>query len=307
MTKAQRDIRRKLRILTYAKEIGNISKACRHFGISREGFYKWKRAYAAYGEEGLINSKPCPENPSLRIPPEIEEKILYLRKTYHLGQLRISWFLERYHGIKVSSGGVYQVLKRNGMNRLPRNAKTRTVLTQRYEKQVPGHQIQVDVKFLNFMRADGKKIRRFQYTAVDDATRIRALKIYPQHTQENAIRFIDEVVSKFPFRIHTIRTDNGHEFQAKFHWHVEDLGMRHIYNRPRSPTLNGKVERSHATDDVEFYQLLTYTGDVDLLKKLSQWEEYYNFHRPHGALRGQAPYEVLREKLKSGTSLSTEV
>jgi len=126
MTKAQRDIRRKLRILTYAKEIGNISKACRYFGISRQGFYKWEKAYAAYGEKGLINSKPCPENPSLRIPPEIEEKILYLRKTYHLGQLGISWFLERYHGIKVSSGGVYQVLKRNGMNHLPRNAKTRT-------------------------------------------------------------------------------------------------------------------------------------------------------------------------------------
>ena len=187
MTKAQRDIRRKLRILTYAREIGNISKACRYFGISREGFYRWKRAYAASGEEGLINSKPCPENPSLRIPGEIEEKILYLRKTYHLGQLRIFWFLERYHGIKVSSRGVYQVLKRNGMNRLPRNAKTRTVLTQRYEKQVPGHQIQVDVKFLNFIRADRKKIYRFQYTAVDDATRIRALKIYPRHTQENAI------------------------------------------------------------------------------------------------------------------------
>jgi hypothetical protein len=54
-------------------------------------------------ERGLINSKPCPENPSLRIPPEIQEKILYPRRTYHLGQLRISWFLDRYHGIKVSS------------------------------------------------------------------------------------------------------------------------------------------------------------------------------------------------------------
>jgi transposase InsO family protein len=142
---------------------------------------------------------------------------------------------------------------------------------------------------------------------LDDATRVRALKIYPRHTQENAIRFIDYVVSKFPFRIHTIRTDNGHEFQAKFHWHVEDLGIRHIYNRPRCPTLNGKVGRSHATDDIEFYQLLTYTGDVDLLKKFSQWEEYYNFHRPHGALRGQTPYEVLRERRKSRISLSSEV
>jgi IS30 family transposase len=63
------------------------------------------------------------------------------------------------------------------------------------------------------IRADGSKIPLFQYSAVNDATRMQALKIYPRHTQENAIRFIDYVVSKFPFRIHTIRTDNGHEFQ----------------------------------------------------------------------------------------------
>jgi hypothetical protein len=70
--------------------------------------------------------------------------------------------------------------------------------------------------------------------------------------------------------------------------------------------LHGKVERSHATDGIEFCQLLTYTGDVGLIKQLSEWEDYSNFHRPHGALRGQTPYEVLREKLKNRISLSTE-
>jgi len=253
---------------------------------------------AEHGEKGLIDSKPCPQNPKLRTPPEIEEKILYLRRTYHLGQPRISWYLERYHNIKISSGGVYGVLKRNGLNRLPRNAKKRTVLTKRYEKQVPGHHIQVDVKFLKFKGKNRKTVKRFQYTAIDDATRVRALKIYNRHTQENAIRFIDYVINKFPFRIHTIRTDNGHEFQAKFHWHVEDLGIRHVYIKPRSPNLNGKVERSHRTDDIEFYQLLTYTDDVDLNKKLAQWEEFYNFHRPHSSLKGKTPYEILREKLQ---------
>jgi transposase-like protein len=90
MTKAQRDISRKLRVLNYAEQIKNISKTCRYFGISRQTYYEWKKAYSEKGETGLINSKPCPENPKLRTPPEIEEKILYLRKTYHLGQLRIS-------------------------------------------------------------------------------------------------------------------------------------------------------------------------------------------------------------------------
>jgi len=298
MTKAQRDINRKLRVLSYARQIGKSSKTCRYFGISRQTFYEWKQAYAEKGEVGLINSKPCPENPTLRTPPEIEEKILYLRKTYHLGQVRIAWYLERYHAIKISSGGVYHVLKRHGMSRLPRNAKKRTLLTHRYEKQVPGHHIQVDVKFLKFEAPDGKKIRRFQYTAIDDATRIRALKIYRKHTQENAIQFIDYVLSKFPFRVHTVRTDNGHEFQAKFHWHLADLGINHVYIKPRTPRLNGKVERSHGTDEREFYQLLSYKDDVDLNRKLTQWEDFYNLHRPHGSLKGQTPYEVLRSYLR---------
>ncbi len=292
MTQAQRDIKRKLKVLEYAEEIGNISKACRYFGISRESYYRWKKTLATRGEAGLVNSKPCPINSKLRTPPEIEGKVLYLRRTYHLGPIRICWYLERYHGIKISGSGVYYVLKRHGLNRLPQNAERRQVVTKRYEKQVPGHHFQVDVKFLNLETKRGKKVRRFQYTAVDDATRIRALKIYKRHTQANAMDFIDHVVDRFPFRIHTLRTDHGHEFQAKFHWHVEDLGMRHVYIKPRTPRLNGKVERSHRTDKDEFYQLLSYTDDVDLNEKLDKWEFFYNYCRPHSSLKGKTPYEV---------------
>ncbi|WP_346034035.1 integrase core domain-containing protein, partial [Erythrobacter westpacificensis] len=89
----------------------------------------------------------------------------------------------------------------------------------------------------------------------------------------------------------------GHEFQAKFHWHVEDLGIRHAYIKPSSPQLNGKVERSHRSDSQEFYQLLTYKGDVDLEERLDEWERFYNFHRTHGAFNGKTPHEALREKL----------
>ena len=132
---------------------------------------------------------------------------------------------------------------------------------------------------------------------IDDATRAKALKVYNRHTQANAILLIDYVIKSFPFRIREVRTDNGHEFQAKFHWHVEDQGIRHAYIKPRSPQLNGKVERSHRTDQEEFYQLLTYKDDVDLEEKLAHWERFYNLSRPHGAFNGKAPYEALREKL----------
>jgi transposase InsO family protein len=105
------------------------------------------------------------------------------------------------------------------------------------------------------------------------------------------------VIGTFPFRIKEIRTENGHEFQARFHWHVEDKGIRHAYIKPNSPQLNGKVERSHRSDEQEFYQLLTYNGDVDLEAKLADWERFYNLARPHGAHAGKTPYEALRERL----------
>lgn len=230
---------------------------------------------ADHGEAGLANKRSVPYNHPNRTPEAVADKVLHLRREYHLGPIRIVWYLERYHGLRISDAGVYRILKRNGVNRLPGGTRVRKIHTKRYNKQVPVHQIQMDVKFLTFIDKSGTKTRRFQYTAIDDATRIRALKIYERHNQANAINFVDHVIATFPFRIQEIRTNNGHEFQAKFHWHVEDKGIRQAYIKPSSPQLNGKVERSHRSDE----------------------QEFYNLARPHGAHNGKTPYEALREKL----------
>jgi transposase InsO family protein len=289
---------RKYAVLGYAETIGNVQEACRDFGVARSSFYRWKKIYDKEGKAGLIRKKPVARSHPRQIPPEFVEKILHLRTKYHLGPQRIAWYLERYHGFKTSCSSVYRTLKRNGIGPLPRNVGRRAIHTRRYAKQIPGHHIQIDVKFLALKSEDGRKVRRYQYTAIDDATRVRALKIYHKHNQKSSIDFIDYVVEKFPFRIHTVRSDRGHEWQAQFHWHVEDKGIRHVYIKPRSPQLNGKVERSHRSDQEEFYQLLTYTDDVDLNKKLATWEEFYNFNRPHGAHKGKTPYEALRSMLE---------
>lgn len=109
-----------------------------------------------------------------------------------------------------------------------------------------------------------------------------------------------------PFRIQVIQTDNGAEFQSRFHWHLEELDIRHVYIRLRTPPLNGKVERSHRVDDQEFYQLLDKDGisdDIHLFnEKLREWENYYNYHRPHTALDGQTPYERLLAKKSARSS-----
>jgi transposase InsO family protein len=225
------------------------------------------------------------------------EKILSLRKEYQLGSWRIKWYLERYHDIHVSESSVYRILKRYGIEKLHKKAARRSLHSKRYTKNAPGHHVQVDVKVLQLKGPEGAVVKRYQYTAIDDATRIRALQIYLLQNQVNAIEFINYVIKKFPFRIKSIRTDRGHEFQAKFHWHVEDMGMEHHYIKVKTPQLNGKVERSHLTDHREFYQLLTYKDDVDLNEKLKQWESFYNFERPHTAHGGKTPYEVLKSKL----------
>ncbi|MCP4900608.1 MAG: transposase, partial [bacterium] len=252
MTNEQREIHRKKRVLEHAERIGNVNKTCRYFGVARSTFYLWRARYRELGDEGLKSRRCCAHNHPNKTPDEVVDKILHLRRTYHMGPMRIVWYLERYLEIKTSDATVYRVCKRHGLNRLPNRVGRRAVHTHRYEKQVPGHHVQVDVKFLTLPRKKGAPVRRYQYTAIDDATRIRALKSYRRHTQANAIDFIDYVVAKFPFRIRTIRTDRGHEFQALFHWHVADLGMEHVYIKPRTPQLNGKVERSHRTDKDEF-------------------------------------------------------
>ena len=106
---------------------------------------------------------------------------MHLRRNYHLGPIRIVWYLDRYHAIRISDAGVYRILRRHGINRLPRNVGRRAVHTKRYNKQVPGHHIQIDLKFLSLCRSGSQPVKRYSYTAIDDATRIRALKIYPHH------------------------------------------------------------------------------------------------------------------------------
>ncbi len=157
-----------------AEGLGCNAKAYREYGVAHSTFYKWKKAYLDRGIAGLERQKPISKSHPRQLCQEVIEKILHLRQKYHFGPQRITWYLEQYHAVKTSSSSVYRTLVRHGLRRLPRNVGLRAIHTKRYAKQVPGHHIQVDVTFLTLNNAEGKKIRRFQYTAIDDATRIRA-------------------------------------------------------------------------------------------------------------------------------------
>jgi transposase len=138
----------KLFVLTHARVTKDVTRTCKEFEIPRSSYYNWKKKYDEGGEGGLVRKKPIPHSFPKQLSQETIDKILELRQTYHLGPQRIAWYLERYHGITTSCSTVYRTLVRNGMRRLPKSAPRRAIHTKRYSKSVPGHHIQVDVKFI---------------------------------------------------------------------------------------------------------------------------------------------------------------
>jgi transposase InsO family protein len=290
-------------------ETRTVAKTCRHFGISRQAFYKWKKRYDTDGDSGLCDRSRAPHRSPRATSKDVVSKVLYLRQTYHFGPGKIADYLKRFHQTAIARSTVHRLLIRHGLNRLPGSQKHRPLKKRwlRYEKPQPGHRVRIDVKFLERLPDTGKRL--YQFTAIDDCTRVRVLKVFDACNQRTAIQFINNVRHRLPFRILTVQTDNGAEFQTQFHGHLHDLNIRHVYIRPRSPHLNGKVERSHRVDDQEFYQLLDADGitdDIHLFnEKLREWEDYYNYHRPHGALGGQTPYERLLAKAKAGASTNS--
>jgi transposase InsO family protein len=220
-----------------------------------------------------------------------------MRAKRNLGPRRIQAELIRLHALKLSTATIWKVLNRRGLSRLrsgrtPRQPKP-------YSRDVPGERVQMDTVKI----APGL----FQFTAVDDCTRMRVLALYPRRTAHNAVRFLKEhVLEEFPFPIQRIQTDRGGEF---FGTPFQRALMDHAINfrpvRPYSPHLNGKVERSQRTDRVEFYATVE-RSDPQIETNLKEWQHFYNWTRPHAAHNGRPPVERYFERQES-TPLSNEI
>jgi len=169
---AVRHQRWRLGILRHAEEVThNVAKTCRYFGISRTAYYRWLERYQKEGEEGLFARSSRPKHSPRVTEPDVIAKIIYLRQAHHFSPWKIMVYLERYHDIHISRSGIWRILKKLQINRMPSNQRYKSHL----EKPQPGHRIQVDVKFLE--NIPGPKKRYDQYTAIDDCTRLRVMKI----------------------------------------------------------------------------------------------------------------------------------
>ena len=285
-----KEIKQRLTWIKLYEETQNAGLVCRRCGISRPTLRKWLKRYEESGLEGLKDvSKRPHSSPNTKISNEVESWMLSLRKKRKLGARRIQNELLREHNIQLSLASIHKVLTKNEVKPLVFQRKKKDFI--RYQRPIPGDRVQMDTCKI----APGI----YQYTAVDDCSRYRVLEVFSRRTASNTLLFIDKVIEEMPFSIQRIQTDRGTEFFAeKVQRKLMDYGIKFRPNKPASPHLNGKVERSQRTDKEEFYS--TVNLDLDELKNetLPEWQHYYNWQRAHGSFNDKTPMDMVCEHLE---------
>ena len=277
-----REIQQRLQWVKLYETSGDAGFVCRRCGISRPTLRKWWRRYLAQGIAGLESHSRRPKHsPSTKTGAGEVALILELRSLRNLGARRIQSELKRLHAISLAVATIHKVLCQNKVKPVVKFRRKADFI--RYERPVPGDRVQMDTCKI------GPGL--YQYTSVDDCTRYRVLRLYSRRTAANTLDFIDCVIEEMPFPIQRLQTDRGREFFAvKVQEKLKEYSIKFRPNKPASPHLNGKVERSQKTDKAEFYATVDLSTD-DLKELLAEWQHYYNWERPHSAHNGKTPME----------------
>jgi len=281
-----RDIKRRLAWVKLYQETEDAGLVCRRCGISRPTLRKWHRRYLLNGESGLKNKSRRPNSsPNRKIFQQQEEWILDLRITRKLGARRIQSELRRQHDFFVGLATIHKTLRKHNVGPLVRIKRKQSY--RRYSRPIPGERVQMDTcKITKGM---------YQYTAIDDCTRYQVIGLFPRRTAKNSLKFLEQVMEEMPFPIQRIQTDRGGEFFAyKFQEKLMECGIKFRPIKPRSPHLNGKVERAQKTDIDEFFSTIDIT-QPDLSEELVCWQHFYNWQRPHGGIGGKTPIDKCCE------------
>ena len=284
----------------------NAAFTCRHFGIGRATFYRWKGRYDPHDLRSLEDRSHRPHR--RRQPtwsPRLAEQVRQLRQQYpRWGKDKLVVLLRR-EGRTVSTSMVGRVLthlKRRGWlvepllvrlkARRSRPARPYAVRKPRdYQPQRPGDLVQVDT--LELRPVPGVILK--QFTARDVVSRWDVLEAHSRATASLAAQFLETVQQRMPFPIRAIQVDGGSEFAADFEAACQQRGLRLFVLPPRSPKLNGHVERSNRTHKEEFYYRLTSATTLTQVSKLlRRWEDIHNTYRPHQALGQITPKAFLK-------------
>jgi transposase InsO family protein len=334
MTTEQKVARRKMSLLELAQELGNVSKACRVMGYSRQQFYEIRRNFQLYGAEGLLDRLPGPKTPHPnRVSQEVEEAILaHCLKHPGRGCLRVAQDLAL-EGIMVSSMGVRGVWLRHDLAtrhqrllRLERESRERKLelneeqvrLLERFSPEFrerhivtrgTGDLVAVDTFFVGTLKGIGKV---YLQTVLDCFSRYAWARLHTSKMPVTAVEALNNHVLPFfeeeGARIWTVLSDNGREFCGRPDSHPYELflqleGIEHRTTRVRRPQSNGFIERFHRTllDEhlrvagrTKWYETLT-----EMQADIDTWLEEYNERRPHQGrgMDGRTPLQAFRDGL----------
>lgn len=288
----------RLKIVECAKGYG-ATHAAKVFQVSRATVYRWLKRYDPRDVSSLEDRSRRPHKTrKCQWRAAAEQAVLAARQEHpRWGKAKLRIILER-RGLTLAESTIGRILASLRQRqvliaplamRVTRRQAQRPYATRlpkdKRHPTLPGELIQLDTMHLHPLPG----VQRRQFTAVDMVSRLAVLDVRQRATAGTAAAFLDELVTRFPFPIKAIQVDGGSEFMAEFeeackHQHIELYVLP-----PRSPKLNGRVERLNGTSRREFWEC--YEGNLDLptlTTALREWERQYNTERPHQAL-GQIP------------------
>lgn len=292
----------RLKVVDWYRAHGqNAGLTGRHFGHHRQTIARWVKRFRLKGLVGLRTVSRRPHHfrqPAVRLA--LRAKVLQVRDAHpRWSKYKIGWYLEK--PSQISSIG--RVLKQAG--RIPAKvSRCRAKAARSPKRRFPrglvinkaGQLIQLDTKHL--VGLGGAKL--YQFTAIDVLSKVRVLGASTRCSSRAGAQFLTECLGEFPFQVQAVQTDNGSEWQRDFRQACQRLGLTHYFTDAYSPKQNSYVERSHRTDDEEFYgqgQLRSTLGE--LLPLLKRWQAVYNQERPHQSLNYLTPLAYWQKYQKT--------
>lgn len=291
-----------------------VTKAAIKFGMNRRTIYRWREKYDGTAQSLRNKSRRPHRHPNQHTLEEIQLIKKYKANNKRTG-LVVFWVKLKRAGYTRTIQGLYHVMKRIGIYEKTPSKKKEYEAKEYHQMTYPGQRIQVDVKYVPkkcmSKELQEKEEKYYQYTAIDEYTRLRYLWFSKEHSTYESSRFIQRLKQVLPFKIEEIQTDNGFEFTNRLSWNdkvrnrqtlfeetLEKLGIKHKLIKPHTPRHNGKVERSHRKDQERFYYEKIFYSLEDLKNRAKYWiKEYNNF--PMRPLNWLSPREKYLEYINS--------
>jgi transposase InsO family protein len=299
----------RLKIVRWHEAHGSkVSLTARHTGYCRATIYAWLKRYAVEGARGLEDRSRWPRRVRQRTWTEVlVEVVRKLRLQYpRWGKDKLVVLLNR-RGLNISVsmvGRILAYLKKRGLIREAsladpwmgrRRFQRRPYAVRKprdYRPSAPGDLVQVDTADIRLF--PGRVYKHF--TARDVISRWDILDVHHQATARLAADFLDVLIERLPFPLKAIQVDGGSEFKAEFEAACQVRNLQLFVLPPRSPKLNGHVERAQRTHKEEFYQMLDPLDSIgELRERLKAQEVVYNTIRPHQALGQRTPAEFYQQ------------